>query len=110
MRNQLIYIEGEKVSDINGVFPRGVFYGDGSIFNIKPYKTLFHMESEIEGTLKKNTSISEIIKKTFPPGSVTGAPKTKALEIIDSLEAHSRGPYCGAAGILYPNGDFALSV
>lgn len=80
------------------------------IFNIKPYKTLFHMESEIEGILRKNISVSEIIKKTFPPGSVTGAPKTKALEIIDSLEAHPRGPYCGAAGIFCPNGDFCLSV
>ena len=80
------------------------------IFHVKPYKTLFHMESEVEGMLKKNLSVSEIIKKTFPPGSVTGAPKTKALEIIDSLEEHSRGPYCGAAGIFYPNGDFRLSV
>ncbi len=80
------------------------------IFNIKPYKTLFHMEAEIEGTLRKNISISEIIQKTFPPGSVTGAPKTKALEIVDSLEPHSRGPYCGVAGIFYPDGNFCLSV
>ncbi len=80
------------------------------IFNVRPYKTLFHMESEILGNLKKDISISEIIRKTFPPGSVTGAPKTKAVEIIDSLEPHSRGPYCGTAGIFYPGGDFCLSV
>ncbi len=80
------------------------------IFNVKSYKTLFHMESEICGTLRKNISLCEIMEKTFPPGSVTGAPKTKALEIIDSLESHSRGPYCGAAGIFYPDGNFRLSV
>lgn len=81
-----------------------------NVFNVKPYKTLFHMESEVEGVLQKNISISEIINKTFPPGSVTGAPKTKAVEIIDRIEPHSRGPYCGAAGIFYPGGDFCLSV
>ncbi len=81
-----------------------------SVFNIKSYETLFHMESEVEGVLRENISVPEIIKKTFPPGSVTGAPKPKALEIIDSLEQHSRGPYCGAAGVFYPGGDFCLSV
>ena len=80
------------------------------IFRIKKYKTLFHMESEVGGVLRKDISFGEIIKKTFPPGSVTGAPKTNALRIIDALEPHFRGPYCGAAGIFYPNGDFCLSV
>ena len=39
-----------------------------------------------------------------------GAPKSRALEIIDELEPHYRGPYCGTIGIFYPNGDFKLSV
>lgn len=82
----------------------------GEIFGIKRYETLFHMESEVRGTLREGVSLGEIIKKTFPPGSVTGAPKTNALRIIDALEPHPRGPYCGAAGIVYPNGDFCLSV
>jgi anthranilate/para-aminobenzoate synthase component I len=68
------------------------------------------MESEIEGLLRKNITLSEIICSTFPPGSVTGAPKSRALEIIDQLEPHYRGPYCGAFGIFYPNMDFTLSV
>ena len=82
----------------------------GDIFSVKKYETLFHMESEVKGDLKPEVSLEEIIKKTLPPGSVTGAPKTAALHIIEDLEPHARGPYCGTAGIFYPNGDFCLSV
>ena len=80
------------------------------LFKINTYKTLYQMESEVEGIIKQNITISEIINSTFPPGSVTGAPKSRALEIIDKLEPHYRGPYCGALGIFYPNMDFTLSV
>ena len=80
------------------------------LFNVKAYKTLFQMESEIEGNLKKGVGLAEIIYNTFPPGSVTGAPKRRALEIIDELEPHYRGPYCGAICLLLPNGDFKMSV
>jgi aminodeoxychorismate synthase component I len=80
------------------------------LFRINEYKTLFQMESEIEGVLRNNSTLQEIISSTFPPGSVTGAPKSRALEIIDELEPHYRGPYCGAFGIFYPNMDFTLSV
>ena len=80
------------------------------LFRINEYKTLFQMESEIEGRLRENISLSEIISSTFPPGSVTGAPKSRALEIIDELEPHYRGPYCGALGVFYPDKDFVLSV
>jgi len=80
------------------------------LFRINEYKTLFQMESEIEGVLRNNSTLPEIISSTFPPGSVTGAPKSRALEIIDELEPHYRGPYCGTFGIFYPNMDFTLSV
>lgn len=80
------------------------------LFRLNTYSTLYHMESEIEGELRNGASLAEIINKTFPPGSVTGAPKSRALEIIDELEPHYRGPYCGTIGIFYPDGDFKLSV
>ncbi|MGI9534503.1 MAG: anthranilate synthase component I family protein [Thermodesulfobacteriota bacterium] len=80
------------------------------LFRINEYRTLFQMESEIEGVLNHNIKLPEIIYSTFPPGSVTGAPKSRALEIIDELEPHYRGPYCGAFGIFYPDMDFTLSV
>jgi anthranilate/para-aminobenzoate synthase component I len=81
-----------------------------NLFNIESYATLHQMVSEVEGYLKDEIRIGDIIKSTFPPGSVTGAPKRRAVELIDELEPHVRGPYCGAIGIFYPNGDFTLSV
>ena len=81
-----------------------------NLFNIESYATLHQMVSEVEGYLKDEIRIGDIIKSTFPPGSVTGAPKRRAVELIDELEPHVRDPYCGAIGIFYPNGDFTLSV
>ena len=84
--------------------------GVRELFAVCKYQTLFQMESEIEGRLLPEVGFSEIIDATFPPGSVTGAPKIQALKIIDSLEPHFRGPYCGAICFFPPNGDFTMSV
>ena len=80
------------------------------LFDIRSYSTLHQMESTINGKLKDDISFKDIIYCVFPPGSVTGAPKKRSIEIIDELEGHYRGPYCGCAGIIKPNGDFTLSV
>jgi anthranilate/para-aminobenzoate synthase component I len=50
------------------------------------------------------------LRATFPPGSVTGAPKIRAMQIIETLESRPRGAYCGALGMLGPSGDLMLSV
>ena len=84
--------------------------GVRELFAVRPYSTLFQMESEIGGCLRPGVGLSQIIASTFPPGSVTGAPKREALRIIDSLEPHMRGPYCGAVCLLPPGGDFTMSV
>ena len=84
--------------------------GVRELFAVRPYSTLFQMESEIEGRLRPGIGLSQIIASTFPPGSVTGAPKREALRIIDSLEPHLRGPYCGAVCLFPPGGDFTMSV
>ncbi len=78
------------------------------LFKIEEYETLYQMHSTVLGTTK--AGIPEILEATFPPASVTGAPKRKAVEIIDKLEPHSREYYCGSAGLIYPQGDFTLSV
>lgn len=69
------------------------------LFRVNSYKTLFQMESEVEGVLRSDVRLNEIIAFTFPPGSVTGAPKSRAIEIIDEIESHCRGPYCGVFGV-----------
>ncbi len=78
------------------------------LFKITKYKTLYQMHSTVIGDTDK--SIIEIIKTTFPPASVTGAPKRKAVEKIDTLEPHARGYYCGTAGLVRNETDFTLSV
>lgn len=78
------------------------------LFKITKYRTLYQMHSTVEGLT--NCSLIEIIKETFPPASVTGAPKRKAVEMIDLLEPHARGYYCGAAGLVRNERDFTLSV
>lgn len=78
------------------------------LFKVERFKTLYQMHSSVVGETEK--SLKEILLHTFPPASVTGAPKKRAVEIIDELEPHARSYYCGAAGLTFPNGDFKLSV
>ncbi len=80
------------------------------LFEVESYSTLHQMVSEVESEVDQNIKTSQIVRSVFPPGSVTGAPKRRTLEVIDELEPHLRGPYCGTIGIFYPNGDFTLSV
>lgn len=71
--------------------------------------TLHHIEAVIE-SVPLPLSASEMLKKTFPPGSVTGCPKKKVLEVIDQLEDRPRHLYCGAIGYLNSNQEFDFSV
>lgn len=61
---------------------------------------LAHLVSTVTGRLRSDVSWPDIFAATFPPGSVTGAPKIRALEVIRELEDSSRGPYCGAVGFI----------
>ncbi|WP_461829226.1 chorismate-binding protein [Aquifex sp.] len=78
------------------------------LFKVERFRTLYQMHSTVVG--KTTKGLKEILLNTFPPASVTGAPKKRAVEIIDELEPHPRSYYCGAAGLIFPNGDFRLSV
>ncbi|MCX7793208.1 MAG: anthranilate synthase component I family protein [Thermodesulfovibrionales bacterium] len=78
------------------------------LFKITEYRTLFQMHSTVEAVTKSD--FINIIKATFPPASVTGAPKKKAVEVIECLEPHPRSYYCGCGGMLRSDGDFVLSV
>ena len=70
----------------------------------KKFNQIYHLETVVQGTLKNNTMLSDVLKTNFPGGSITGAPKIKAMEIIDDLEFVERGPYCGAMGFFGSNG------
>lgn len=80
------------------------------LFNVERYASLLQMTSDVSGRLREGVSASQLLRATFPPGSVTGAPKIHAMELIDELEAESRGVYCGAIGWFRPGGDCLLNV
>lgn len=69
-----------------------------------------HAVAEITGSVRHGTTVEAILRATFPPGSVTGAPKIRAMQVIDSLERDPRGPYCGSVGLIGADGDLALNV
>lgn len=67
---------------------------------VESHETVHHCVAEIEAKLRTGISVTEILQATFPPGSITGAPKVRAMQVIDELEPVARGPYCGAVGLL----------
>ena len=80
------------------------------LFHVKSFNTVHHMVSDINGTLKDNINETNIFEALFPGGSITGAPKQRAIEIIDQIENYSRGLYTGAMGIISSNGDMIFNI
>ncbi len=80
------------------------------LFNLEPHGAVWQMVSIINAELKPEFSSVDVLKATFPPGSMTGAPKVRAMQIIEELEPVQRGVYSGAIGYFDFNGDFDLSV
>ena len=80
------------------------------LFGIYSFPQVHQMISTVSGELKNNISFSEIIKATFPMGSMTGAPKKRVMELIEQYERTKRGIFSGAVGYISPNGDFDFNV
>jgi len=74
------------------------------------FKTVHQLISTVSCTIEKNVSFSEILKATFPMGSMTGAPKISAMKLIDDFEKTKRGLFSGSTGYIAPNGDFDFNV
>lgn len=77
---------------------------------IERYSHVMHIVSNVEGKLKAGMDAIDVIKATFPAGTVSGAPKVRAMEIIDELEPSKRGIYSGAVGYLGFNGDMDVAI
>ncbi len=77
---------------------------------IENYSHVMHIVSNVEGKLKPALDAIAVMKATFPAGTVSGAPKVRAMEIIDELEPTKRGIYAGAVGYLGFNGDMDLAI
>ncbi len=77
---------------------------------METHGTVVHGVAEIHGQLQQSSDRAALLTNTFPPGSITGAPKIRAMQVIDELEHFSRGPYCGAIGYLADTGAMKLNV
>jgi para-aminobenzoate synthetase component 1 len=77
---------------------------------LETYPTVFHLTSTVEGRLIEGKNCIDLLRATFPGGSITGAPKIRAMEIIDELEPTKRSVYTGSIGYLGFNGDIDLNI
>lgn len=77
---------------------------------LETYATVFHLTSTVEGRLREDKNRIDLLKATFPGGSITGAPKVRAMEIIDELEPTKRSVYTGSIGCLSFSGEMDLNI
>lgn len=81
-----------------------------ALFAVETYNTLHQMTSTVTAELRPGLTLQDLFTGLFPCGSVTGAPKIRAMEIIAELETVPRGVYCGSIGHIAPSGDMAFNV
>ncbi|MCW5938910.1 MAG: anthranilate synthase component I [Fimbriimonadaceae bacterium] len=77
---------------------------------VERYSHVMHIVSSVRGTLREGVGPAELVRSCFPAGTVSGAPKVRAMEIISELEPSSRGPYAGAIGYFSAQGDLDLAI
>ncbi|MGV8853394.1 MAG: aminodeoxychorismate synthase component I [Devosia sp.] len=80
------------------------------LFTVESYRTLHTLTSGITATRRQDVSTTDLLENLFPCGSITGAPKLRAMEIIDDLETTPRGVYTGSIGFIAPSGDLGFNV
>lgn len=96
-------------NDLAKVCREGTVHVD-ELFGIYSFPQVHQMISTVSGELKPQASFEEIIRATFPMGSMTGAPKKRVMELIEQYEQTRRGIFSGAVGYITPNGDFDFNV
>jgi para-aminobenzoate synthetase component I len=80
------------------------------LFELESFSNVHHLVSTVTGTLAPGRHAIDLLRGCFPGGSITGAPKLRAMEIIEELEPHRRGVYCGAIGYIGFNGNMDTSI
>jgi len=119
LKEELLHSEKDRAENVMIVdlvrndLTRSCEYGSievEELFGIYSFTNVHQMISTVSGSLRKDVHWSDAIKYAFPVGSMTGAPKIRAMQLIEELELSKRGIYSGSIGIIYPNGDFDLNV
>jgi len=96
-------------NDLGRIALQGSVKAD-TLFEVETYKTLHQLTSRVTAALPASTTLAALLRALFPAGSITGAPKISAMQLISQLEDAPRGVYCGAIGLLEPNGDARFNV
>ena len=108
-QSELLMIVDLERNDLNRVcVPGSVKVTE--LFEVETYATVFHLVSAVEGELQKGKDVMDLIGAAFPGGSVTGAPKLRAMEIIDDLERGRRNLYTGSMGYVTLDGDCDFNI
>jgi para-aminobenzoate synthetase component 1 len=81
-----------------------------ALFQIESFAAVHHLVSTVTGRLNEDCSAIKLLQGAFPGGSITGAPKIRAMQIIDELEPHKRNIYCGSIGYIGINRDMDTSI
>ena len=108
-KSELLMIVDLERNDLNRVCTPGSVKVT-ELFTVEAYATVFHLVSDIEGTLEDGKNVMDILEATFPGGSITGAPKYRAMEIIDELEHGKRNLYTGSIGYLTLDGSCDFNI
>lgn len=108
-KSELLMIVDLERNDLNRVCRHGSVQVT-ELFTVEEYATVFHLVSNITGDLKPGMTVMDLIEAAFPGGSITGAPKLRAMEIIDELEHGRRGLYTGSIGYLTLDGDCDFNI
>ena len=80
------------------------------LFDVESFATVHHLVSTVTGTLRQGRDALDLLRGSFPGGSITGAPKLRAMQIIEELEPQRRGVYCGAIGYIGGDGNMDLNI
>ena len=80
------------------------------LFQVQTLPTVFQMVSDVQATTRAGTTLTDVFAALFPCGSITGAPKVRAMQLIRTLEPQARGIYCGAIGVVRPGGHATFNV
>ena len=106
---ELVMITDLERNDLGQVCEYGSIHAH-DLLRLETFEQVFHLVSTVEGELRENVSHVSALRHCFPGGSISGAPKRRALEIIRELEPHPRGIYTGAIGYFGYNGESQFSV